>query len=299
MSNTPISFKHVTKRFRNTIALENITFTVPGPCVVGLVGPNGSGKSTLLRLLVGAITPTRGEISVFGLNPVDARLRATSVGYLAATDRMFPELTVLENMLYRSQFYGVDRREAPSLASGLLRDRGLYHLRNRKPGELSTGQRRQVCLLSVLMHKPRIMLLDEPTTGIDMLAINEIYALMAELCADDCTIILATHHIEELLSLCDRTLALSDGQLVQHCETRRLGSTRDQVRSSLQALFRGNVVPDPALQLEEPPSQRPDSPDLLSDAALAFPRAEGSEPSSFSRLRAAKEPVLHSQEGGR
>ncbi|TVS17085.1 MAG: ABC transporter ATP-binding protein [Gammaproteobacteria bacterium] len=296
MSNTPIAFQHVTKRFRNTVALESVSFSIPGPCVVGLVGPNGSGKSTLLRLLVGAITPTRGEIRVFGLNPVDARLRATSVGYLAASDRMFPELTLIENMVYRSQFYGVDRREAPSLAATLLRDRGLYHLRDRKPGELSTGQRRQVCLLSVLMHKPRILLLDEPTTGIDMVAINQIYALMAELCADDCTIILATHHLEELVSLCDRTLALSDGQLVQHCETRRLGATREHVRASLQALFQGKVVPEPQLEIQSTSSQGSECAELSCEAPVSAPRPESS---ALSLLRPSHSSPSRSQESSR
>lgn len=269
MSTIPITFQHVTKRFRNTIALENLSFSISKPCVVGLVGPNGSGKSTLLRLLVGAIQPSRGDISVFGLSPRDARLRATSVGYLAATDRMFPELTLIENMVYRSQFYGVNRHDAPSLAATLLRDRKLYHLRDRKPGELSTGQRRQVCLLSVLMHKPKILLLDEPTTGIDMLAINQIYALMAELCADDCTIILATHHLEELVSLCDRTIALNDGQLVQHCPTDRLGSTREQVRSSLQELFQGRIIP------EHPSDQASKHPTIEASATVSAVRADG------------------------
>ena len=260
MSTAPVVFQHVTKRFRNTTAIENLTFTIAEPCVVGLVGPNGSGKSTLLRLLVGAMRPSRGEISVFGRSPLDARLRATSVGYLAASDRMFPELTLIENMVYRSQFYGVDRREAPTLAASLLRDRKLYHLRDRKPSELSTGQRRQVCLLSVLMHKPKILLLDEPTTGIDMVAINQIYTLMAELCADDCTIILATHHIEELVSLCERTIALNDGQLVQHCPTARLGATREQVRQSLQGLFHGRIVPPSAPEGVSIPSRSTPTP---------------------------------------
>lgn len=244
MNSAPITCEHLSKRFGDIIALEDVTLNIPRPCVVGLVGPNGSGKSTLLRLLVGSIKPSRGEVRLFGRPPVESRQRATNVGYLGAADRMFPELTVLENMVYRSQFYGVNRHEAPTMAAGLLRDRKLYHLRDRKPGELSTGQRRQVCLLSTLMHKPKILLLDEPTTGIDMLAINVIYELMAELCADDCTIVLATHHIEELTSLCERTIALVDGQLVQHCATSHLGSTRPQVRASLQELFQGRILPD-------------------------------------------------------
>lgn len=260
MTSAPITCEHLSKRFGNTIALEDVTLNITRPCVVGLVGPNGSGKSTLLRLLVGSIKPSRGEVRLFGRPPVESRRRATNVGYLGAADRMFPELTVLENMIYRSQFYGVDRHDAPTMAAGLLRDRKLYHLRDNKPGELSTGQRRQVCLLSTLMHKPKILLLDEPTTGIDMLAINEIYALMTELCADDCTIVLATHHIEELVSLCERTIALSDGQLVQHCATSHLGTSRPQVRASLQELFHGRVLPDP-------PSREPRLPAYLHSVA--------------------------------
>lgn len=243
MSTAPIICNGLSKRFGNTIALEDVTLKIDKPCVVGLVGPNGSGKSTLLRLLMGSIKPSRGDVLLFGRSPRETRQRYTEVGYLGASDRMFPDLTVLENMIYRAQFYNLRQSEAAETAAMLLRDRRLYSLRDRSPTELSTGQRRQVCLLSSLLHKPKVLLLDEPTTGIDMLAINQIYALMAELCADDCTIVLATHHLEELVTLCQQTIALNDGQLVQHCETEQLGNTRTEVRNSLQELFHGRSLP--------------------------------------------------------
>jgi len=239
----PISCTDLTKRFGSLIALESVSFAVETPGVVGLVGPNGSGKSTLLRLLMGALKPSSGEVHLFGHAPRESRLRYTNVGYLSAADRMFPELTVRENMIYRGRLYGLDHQQGATMAARLLRERNLYGLRDRRPQTLSTGQRRQVSLLSVLMHQPKVLLLDEPTTGIDITAISQIYQLMSELCEEDCTILLATHAIEELVTLCSRTLALHDGQLVYDRPTVELGQTRTQVRDTLQYLFLGTEAP--------------------------------------------------------
>ena len=239
----PISCSLLSKRFGNVSALESVTFKVAKPCVIGLVGPNGSGKSTLLRLLMGAQKPSSGDVQLFGRAPRESRIRYTDVGYLSAADRMFPQLTVLENMIYRGRLYGLDSKTCSTMAARLLRDRNLYGQRDRSPDVLSTGQRRQISLLATLMHQPKILLLDEPTTGIDIMAITQIYQLMEELCEDNCTILLATHSIEELVTLCGRTIALHDGQLVHDSATKDLGTSRKQVRDSLQYLFLGRSVP--------------------------------------------------------
>jgi len=254
MMSPPITCQGLSKRFGNVIALESVSFDVNSPCVIGLVGPNGSGKSTLLRLLMGAIKPSCGEVHLFGRSPRESRLNHTNVGYLSAADRMFAELTVLENMIYRGRMYGIDSKQSSAVAARLLRERNLYSLRDRRPDTLSTGQRRQVSLLSTLMHEPKLLLLDEPTTGIDIMAITQIYQLMAELCADNCTIVLATHHLEELVTLCQRTIALHDGQLVHDSPTEELGSSRSQVRDSLRYLFLGRGLPEPNAPLSPPPA---------------------------------------------
>lgn len=239
MQPSPIACDRLTKRFGSLIALESVTFTVNEPSVIVLVGPNGSGKSTLLRLLMGALRPSDGAVILHGRPPRSSNGEKVPVGYLSAADRMFPELSVLENMVYRGVLHGLSFKDSSSTSCRLLRERGLYKLRDRRPNQLSTGQRRQICLLSTLMAQPKILLLDEPTTGIDIMAITQIYRLMEELCDDDCTIILATHHIEELIALCDRTLALHDGQLIKDCSTKSLGATRNEVRDSLRYLFLG------------------------------------------------------------
>lgn len=243
MTIAPITCKDLTKRFGSLIALESVSFSLNTPGVVGLVGPNGSGKSTLLRLLMGTLKPSGGELHLFGHTPRESRRHHTSIGYLSAADRMFPEITVLENMIYRGRLYGLSHQEGSTMAARLLRERNLYGLRDRVPETLSTGQRRQVSLLSVLMHQPKILLLDEPTTGIDITAISQIYQLMSELCEEDVTVLLATHSIEELVTLCTRTLALHDGQLVYNRPTVELGHTRKEVRDTLQYLFLGSDAP--------------------------------------------------------
>jgi ABC-type multidrug transport system ATPase subunit len=270
----------LTKRFGSLIALESVSFSLRTPGVVGLVGPNGSGKSTLLRLLMGALKPSSGEVHLFGHAPRESRIRHTNVGYLSAADRMFPELTVLENMIYRGQLYGLDHQRGSTMAARLLRERNLYSLRDRRPNTLSTGQRRQVSLLSTLMHQPKILLLDEPTTGIDITAISQIYRLMAELCEEDCTILLATHSIEELVTLCARTLALHDGQLVFDKPTVELGRTRAEVRDSLQYLFLGSEAPSrqPSATPTMPSANDLRSSDEILEMTPAKANGSGKEP---------------------
>lgn len=243
-----IDTKGLSKRYGNLIALDDVSFRVDHPSVVGLVGPNGSGKTTLLRLLVGALRPSGGDVTLFGAVPHRSTDLHKIIGYLSAADRLIPDLTVHENMIYRSKFYGMDVSEAAATAAKLLRERGLHFLRDRYPPTLSTGQRRQVTLLSTILHRPKLLLLDEPTTGIDIMAINEIYTLLEDLCADSTTIVLATHHVDELIALCERTIALHDGQLVHDSLTASLGSSRTEIRSSIQHLFSGRVL------VSEPPS---------------------------------------------
>lgn len=263
MGVAPINCTMLHKRFGNVIALEEVSFQVSKPSVIGLVGPNGSGKSTLLHLLMGSYEPSNGDVTLFGRSPKTSRRHHLDVGYLSAKDSMFPDLTVLENMIYRGMWYSLNPEEASSAAARLLRDRNLYSLRDKRPGTLSTGQRRQISLLSTLMHQPKILLLDEPTTGIDILAITEIYDLMSRLCDADVTIVLATHSLEELVSLCDRTIALYDGQLIHDSPTGDLGVEHSDVRKSLHRLFQGlpldsspdNPVPKPLLVPSPPPEE--------------------------------------------
>jgi len=255
MGSALINCHAVSKRFGNVSALEEISFQVSEPSVIGLVGPNGSGKSTLLHLLMGSYGPSAGDIYLYGRDPETSRKHHLEVGYLSAKDSMFPDLTVLENMIYRGTWYSLSKADSSAAAARLLRERDLYSLRDKMPETLSTGQRRQISLLSTLMHEPKILLLDEPTTGIDILAITEIYQLMSRLCGADTTILLATHSIEELVSLSDRTIALYDGQLIHDGPTTDLGERAAVVRQSLHHLFQG--LPLSSLEPHDTPKAVP------------------------------------------
>jgi len=188
--------------------LDHLTFGVPAGTVTGLLGPSGSGKTTLLRVIVGVQKITSGTVTVLDRPAGEASLRH-EFGYTTQTPSVYVDLTVAENVRYHAALHG-KRRDAVDEAIASV---GMSELEDRLVGKLSGGQRNRVSLACALVARPRLLLLDEPTVGLDPVLRRDLWALFKLLAAEGVTLLVSSHVMDEA-SRCDRLLLLRDGKLL-------------------------------------------------------------------------------------
>jgi ABC-2 type transport system ATP-binding protein len=202
----------VTKRFGATVALRELSLSVVRGEMFGLIGPDGAGKTTMIRLLCGLIRTDGGQIRVLGRDP--AREHQTiirSIGYLSQRFTLYGDLTVDENIAFFAEIHGVERYQ--SRRERLLELTRLTPFRTRLAEQLSGGMKQKLALACTLVHEPDIILLDEPTTGVDPVSRREFWKLLAEFLSHGITILMATPYLDEA-ERCSRVALLHDGQLL-------------------------------------------------------------------------------------
>ena len=215
-------------------ALDGVTFDLHVGQSIGLVGPNGSGKSTLVKMIAGLYRATSGDLRVFGGDPTTCSQIRARVSYVPACDSLLSDINVRENLMYRASLRGLSSREAADQIDNVLTFYNLDDLARVDADALSTGQKRRITFASALIGGPDILLLDEPTTGVDIKALQLIHDQIHGWRLDGRSVILASHHSEELYEFCDFILVLSEGRLTYFGRTRELGQSLDAFRGSLR-----------------------------------------------------------------
>jgi ABC-2 type transport system ATP-binding protein len=207
-----IRFGAVTRRYGSVAAIETVTFDVGEGEMFGLIGPDGAGKTTTIRLAGGLLRPDAGTIRIFGRDPVaEHRAITGEVGYLSQRFSLYGDLTIDENIAFFAEIHGVGRYQAAR--DRLLEMTQLTAFRHRRADRLSGGMKQKLALACTLVHEPRLLLLDEPTTGVDPVSRREFWKLLSEFRSRGLTIVMATPYLDEA-ERCARVALLHEGRLL-------------------------------------------------------------------------------------
>lgn len=211
------------KRFDDRVAVNAIDFTVAQGECVGFLGPNGAGKTTTINMLLGLVTMSAGAIRLFDL-PVPKSLTAIKahVGVVPQADSLDPDLTVEQNLLLYASYYDIPRAVARNRTDELLHFFALETRRREVIGHLSGGQRRRLLLARALINEPQLLILDEPTIGLDPQARHLMWERLQSLKAQGTTMLLTSHYLDEVARLSDRVLIIDHGRIVAQGEPRQL-----------------------------------------------------------------------------
>lgn len=210
--NNAISINHLTKRYGRLTALDRVTFSVPEGCMLGLIGPDGAGKTTLYQILTTLLNPDEGSATVVGLDVVnDYRKLRTQIGYMPERFSLYPDLTVSENLQFFASLFGVDVKDNYDLIAPIFNQ--LKKFPNRKARALSGGMKQKLALSCALIHRPKVLLLDEPTTGVDAVSRSEFWDMLATLKAKGITILVSTSYMDEA-EQCERIALINKGKIL-------------------------------------------------------------------------------------
>jgi lipooligosaccharide transport system ATP-binding protein len=205
----------VVKRYGDVTAVAGLDLIVPDGTCVGLLGPNGAGKSTTMKLLTAQAIADEGQIEVLGHRlPGDSKAARAEMGVVPQLDNLDVTLTVEQNLLVFTYLYRIGRADRKAAVERALQIANLTDRRGAKVGELSGGMRRRLLIARALVHQPRLVLLDEPTVGLDPQVRQELWALIDRLRTEGASILMSTHYIEEAERLADTVVVVSKGQAV-------------------------------------------------------------------------------------
>jgi len=210
-----ISAADLVKRFNGFTAVDHVSFEIgKGECY-GFLGPNGAGKTTTMKMIQGVSPKTSGVLKVYGMD-VEEHPREVKrlMGVVPQENNLDPDFTVLENLLVHARYYDIPRKKAWERASELLRFVQLWDKKDEKIEKLSGGMKRRLILARALMNNPGILILDEPTTGLDPQARHMIWDKITDLRKNGVTVVLTTHYMEEAAQLCDRVAIMDLGKIV-------------------------------------------------------------------------------------
>jgi lipooligosaccharide transport system ATP-binding protein len=230
MSEFLFEAKGLTKRYGQTTVVDDVSFQIARGECLGVIGPNGAGKTTTIRMCLGLTVPDRGSITALGLSmPKDALAIKAQLGVVSQFDTLDPDFSCAENLLVYGRYFRMRDAQIRERIPRLLEFAALSHKADARPGELSGGMRRRLSLARALVNDPRLLLLDEPTTGLDPQARHLMWERLQLLLQQDKSILLTTHFMDEAERLCSRLLVLDRGRKIAE------GRPRDLIAEHLES----------------------------------------------------------------
>ena len=238
------SMKNVVKRYGDNLALDNLNLNVPEGKIFGLLGPNGAGKTTAIHILSGLMNADSGDVNVFGQKQNINNLKTRrQMGLVTQNITVFPELSASENLRYFGGLYGLRGVELANNVAEMLQFVGLTDRAKNKPGTFSGGMQRRLNIACALVHKPKLVIMDEPTVGIDPQSRNHILESVKQLAQTGTTIIYTSHYMEEVESICEQIAIMDSGRVIAE-------GTLGEIVGRIQHEHRVNLtVPYPSEEL--------------------------------------------------
>lgn len=223
-----IQVEALTRTYGDLIAVDRVSFEIAQGEIVGLLGHNGAGKTTIMKMLTGYLEPSGGSIRINGLD-IDSRREAVQnlIGYLPENDPLYPEMTVIDYLDYAAALHGIPQAERASKIREAIHKTQLATKAADTIGTLSRGYRQRVGVAQAILHNPRLLILDEPTNGLDPTQVQHMRELILSL-AEHATVIISTHVLQEVQAICDRVIIMRNGQkaldagMVDLCAGKRL-----------------------------------------------------------------------------
>jgi ABC-2 type transport system ATP-binding protein len=210
-----VEVKNLVKRYKDILAVDNVSFTIEEGEILGLLGPNGAGKTTVINAMIGLIKINRGEIIIFGKNFKDFELEIKrDLGIVPQDVAIFEDLTAYENLCYFGKLYGLKGTLLKERVEEALEFTGLLDKKKQYPKKFSNGMKRRLNIACAIVHHPKLIIMDEPTVGIDPQSRNNILQSVKQLNKNGSTIIYISHYMEEIEELCSRIIIMDQGRVI-------------------------------------------------------------------------------------
>ncbi len=236
----PIVLDHVSRRFGDVVAVEDLSLVAAPGSLLGIIGPSGAGKTTTIRMISGALRPDRGTVRVLGEDPRHFRRRTRErIGYMPQSFVLYPELTARENLNFMAALFGIGPFRRGRRVAEVLELVDLTAARDRQASDLSGGMQRRLELACALVHRPRLLILDEPTAGIDPLLRTRVWQELDRQRRDGVTVLVTTQYVSEA-EYCDAVALISGGRLIAHAppaDLRRMALGGEVVEVGTSAPF--------------------------------------------------------------
>ena len=229
-----LEIKNISKKYANQIALKDISFSLKKGDIVGFLGPNGAGKTTLMKIITSTLKQDKGEVYVYGKNTIsDEIITKNDIGYLAENNPLYKEMNVTEYLDFIASIYNIKNKK--NLINDLILKTGLEKEKNKLIENLSKGYKQRVGIASALINNPKVLILDEPTTGLDPNQLVEIRNLIKEV-GKEKIVLLSTHILQEIPKICNHIIIIKEGEIVENITMENLNKSKINLEKHFQKL---------------------------------------------------------------